>query len=138
MLGIGMGELLVILVIALLFIGPEKLPGAARAIGKGIRQMRGAAENLKQTVEKDADLKDALQTLKKAKASLESDLQSIGGNLLDDGERNGGAPAPPRQAPAGLLGSSGGSGALPEVAHVAKPRYTVEKVARPAKPAAEG
>ena len=97
MLGIGMGELLLILVVALLFVGPEKLPGAARAISKGLRQVRGAAENIKQTVEKDKDLKEALSTLNQARASLQSDLDDIGGKImprLGEGERRAGkAPA---------------------------------------------
>jgi sec-independent protein translocase protein TatB len=125
MLGIGMGELLVILVIALLFVGPEKLPGAARALGKGLKQLRGAAENLKETVEKDKDLKDALNTLKKARASLESEMSSIGGNLLGPPDRGDTASG----APVGLLASSGGSGALDAVTHIKKPRYSIEKLA---------
>src|SRR5687768_11189617 len=64
MMGIGMGELLVILVIALLFVGPEKLPEAAKAIGKGIRQMRKAADNIRETVDNDPELKGAIDQLR--------------------------------------------------------------------------
>ncbi len=132
-----MGELLLILVVALLFVGPEKLPGAARAISKGLRQVRGAAENIKQTVEKDKDLKEALSTLNQARASLQSDLDDIGGKIMPrlgggDGERHGGkAPAAAALASAAGVGSPDSE----PVTRISKPRYTVEKVSKPGKPA---
>lgn len=130
-----MGELLLILVVALLFVGPEKLPGAARAISKGLRQVRGAAENIKQTVEKDKDLKEALSTLNQARASLQSDLDDIGGKImprLGEGERRGGQTS----APAVLASAAGvGSPESEPVTRISKPRYTVEKVSKPGKPA---
>jgi sec-independent protein translocase protein TatA len=39
---IGMGELLVVLVIALIVLGPKRLPDAARSLGRGIREFRTA------------------------------------------------------------------------------------------------
>jgi sec-independent protein translocase protein TatA len=38
--GIGVPELLVILVIALIVLGPKKLPEAGRAMGKGMREFK--------------------------------------------------------------------------------------------------
>ena len=40
--GIGPMELVVILVIALIVLGPKKLPDAGRALGDGIRQFKGS------------------------------------------------------------------------------------------------
>ena len=40
MFGMGMTEILVILVIAVIFLGPDKLPEAASKISKGIRDIR--------------------------------------------------------------------------------------------------
>jgi Tat protein translocase TatB subunit len=42
--GIGLGELLIIAVVALIVLGPERLPEAARALGKGISDFRKAVE----------------------------------------------------------------------------------------------
>lgn len=46
MFGLGIGEIAVILVIALIFIGPKKLPEIARGLGKGIREFQGAVKGI--------------------------------------------------------------------------------------------
>ncbi len=46
MFGLGFGELLVIFLIALIFIGPKKLPELAKGLGKGIRDFQNAAKGL--------------------------------------------------------------------------------------------
>ena len=47
MFGIGMTELLVILVIGLLVIGPKKLPELARSLGKGLAEFRRASTEIR-------------------------------------------------------------------------------------------
>lgn len=42
MFGLGAGEILVVLVLALIFIGPKKLPELAKNLGKGIRDFQNA------------------------------------------------------------------------------------------------
>ena len=44
MFGIGAPELMVILVLALLFVGPDKLPQVAKTLGSGLRDLRRAAD----------------------------------------------------------------------------------------------
>jgi Tat protein translocase TatB subunit len=47
MFGIGMPELLLILALALIVLGPKKLPELARALGKGMAELRRATEEIK-------------------------------------------------------------------------------------------
>ena len=47
MFGIGMPELLLILGLALIVLGPKKLPELAKALGKGIAEFRRATDELK-------------------------------------------------------------------------------------------
>ena len=44
MFGLGFGEVVLILLIALIFIGPKKLPELAKGLGKGIREFQNAAK----------------------------------------------------------------------------------------------
>lgn len=50
MFGIGTPELIIILILALVLIGPKKLPEVARAIGKGLGELRKATDGIKNTV----------------------------------------------------------------------------------------
>lgn len=55
MFGIGMQELMIILVLALLVLGPTKLPSVARTIGKGMREIRRASDDLRTAMMVDLD-----------------------------------------------------------------------------------
>ena len=50
MFGIGTQELIIILVIALLILGPKQLPELAKTIGKGLTELRRAMDGVKDTV----------------------------------------------------------------------------------------
>lgn len=50
MFGIGIPELVIILVIALIVIGPKKLPDLARSLGKGLAEFKRATEDFKHGV----------------------------------------------------------------------------------------
>lgn len=49
MFGMGVGEMMVIAGIALLFLGPKKLPELGSAIGKGIKNFKDGMKNLEIT-----------------------------------------------------------------------------------------
>ena len=63
MFGIGMQELLVIAIVALLIVGPKKLPGLAKTLGKSLSEFRktadGLTDDLKDTVKTDDDTEEA-------------------------------------------------------------------------------
>src|SRR6185295_6401182 len=57
--GLGSTELLFILVIALIFFGPRKLPTLARTMGKGLAEFRKASDDFKRTWEREVALETA-------------------------------------------------------------------------------
>lgn len=58
MFGLGTWELALILVVALIFIGPNKLPDLARNLGKGMREMRRAMAGFEREVQEASRLDD--------------------------------------------------------------------------------
>ncbi len=55
MFGIGMPELLLILAVALIVLGPRKLPEIARSLGRGIAEFRRTTDDMKREMEAAAD-----------------------------------------------------------------------------------
>ncbi len=55
MFGIGLPELLVIVGLALILIGPKKLPELAKSLGKTLGELRKAADDLKETISEEID-----------------------------------------------------------------------------------
>ncbi len=66
MFGMGGSEILVILIVALLFLGPDKLPDAAKTISKGIRDLKKQTRVLQETIENDEHIGGAIRDLKSA------------------------------------------------------------------------
>lgn len=66
MFGIGGSEILVILVVALLFLGPDKLPEAAKTISKGIRDIKKHTRVLQEQIENDERVGGAIRDIKSA------------------------------------------------------------------------
>lgn len=62
MFGIGMPEMLLILVIALIVIGPKKLPDLAKSLGRAFAEFKRATSELKESFEIDSELKDIKTT----------------------------------------------------------------------------
>jgi len=66
MFGIGFPELLLIMAIALIVLGPKRLPDLARALGRGFSEFKKATDELKQTFEAETrEIKRPVEDLSK-------------------------------------------------------------------------
>jgi sec-independent protein translocase protein TatA len=63
---LGMSEIVVILVVALVFLGPKKLPELASGIGKMIRELRKATADIKSEIELDETIRKPVEELREA------------------------------------------------------------------------
>jgi len=59
MFGIGLPEMIIILVVALLVVGPSKLPELARTLGKAFTEFRRMADDVKETLEEEVMKEEA-------------------------------------------------------------------------------
>jgi sec-independent protein translocase protein TatA len=77
---IGLPEILVVLVIALIVFGPKRLPELGRSLGKGIREFKGSVSGENEDDE-DRDMRELQQS--KAKAETEA-VESVEGEVVSD------------------------------------------------------
>jgi Tat protein translocase TatB subunit len=77
MFGIGFPELILIMAIALIVIGPKKLPDLARALGKGMAEFRKATQEIKDSLNFDEELKD----VKDVKDDLVDSISGLSGPM---------------------------------------------------------
>src|SRR6266850_1115456 len=66
---IGMPELIIIFVIALIIFGPRKLPELGRSLGKSLAEFKKASNELKSTLEEEIRLEEQRSTLEASKAT---------------------------------------------------------------------
>ncbi len=66
---IGMPELIIIFVIALIIFGPRKLPELGRSLGKSIAEFKRASNELKSTLEEEIRLEEQKQSLDAARTA---------------------------------------------------------------------
>ncbi len=85
MFGIGLPEMIIIAVVALVFIGPDKLPGVLRSIGKSLVQLKRATSDVRSTVQDEMHkIEDEIE-LKDVRESAQSFNNELGGvaNKMD-------------------------------------------------------
>jgi len=61
-MGLGMGEVVLILVVALIVFGPRKLPELGKSLGQAMAQFRRASEDFKRTWEQEVDIENTRKT----------------------------------------------------------------------------
>jgi sec-independent protein translocase protein TatB len=93
MFGIGLPEMILIMALALIVVGPDKLPDLARSLAKGIMELKKTAEGLKDSFAEEGNpLDDIRPDLEEAAKSLKNNL--LEGSSLDFDELSGGVNPP--------------------------------------------
>lgn len=72
MFGLGMPEILIILAIALIVIGPKKLPDLAKTLGRALGEFKRSAQDFKRSIDVETTVKDINDI-----TSPETDLKEI-------------------------------------------------------------
>lgn len=83
MFDIGFTELLIAFIIALVVLGPEKLPGVARTVGRWSGQARGYLRNLTAELDREAKLADLRKQLDEANKMVRSETQTLKQSVKD-------------------------------------------------------
>lgn len=73
MFGIGFPEMIVILIVALLVVGPDKLPELAKSLAKGVNELRSAMNQIKESLHEET----------KVITSVQDDLRKTAGQMKD-------------------------------------------------------
>lgn len=95
MLNIGPQELLLILVVALVVVGPQRLPELSRSIGKALRSLRAAQDEMRKTVNEVLEP----QVIGEATKDLRSARDEVREALRPDRAGARGAPTTPTTPP---------------------------------------
>jgi len=87
MFDFGLGELLLVGVVALIVIGPERLPKAARMAGNMVGKLQRLVSSVKQELNTQIELEElrkAKQEFESAASQFKDDLKEIGGDTQND------------------------------------------------------
>jgi Tat protein translocase TatB subunit len=95
MFGIGLPELFVILAVALIVLGPQRLPEVARMLGRAYGQLRRASEEFQQTIRQDLAALERQEDINRNKAVAEeirercADLEDLQTAIIQEREGHG-------------------------------------------------
>lgn len=97
MFDIGFTELLVIAVVALVVIGPEKLPGAIRTGSVWVGRLKRSYQDIKREVELEIHNSEVLEKLQRAEAEIKNQINPGIESLIEDSAEA--AHTPGRESP---------------------------------------
>ena len=81
MFGIGGGELILIIFIALMLFGSDKIPEIARAMGKGMAQLKNATNERKSEIQKGAEANGIDTSMKELTSTFSDEVEKVKSNL---------------------------------------------------------
>lgn len=87
MFGMGLSEVIVILIIALLVVGPKKIPDMAKGLGRAMGEFKKATSELKETIETETSIADVKKTLNEISVSVNDTMTNVKTDLTDTTRR---------------------------------------------------
>ena len=81
---IGMPELIIILVIALIIFGPRKLPELGKSLGRSLNEFKKASTDLQNTLEQEIKIEEQKENVAKAKAEEKTASSAFEDDRKDD------------------------------------------------------
>lgn len=81
MFGIGGGELIFIIFIALMLFGSEKIPDVARTMGKAMAQFKNATNDIKSEIQKGVESQGLDASMKELTSTFTDEVEKVKSNL---------------------------------------------------------
>jgi sec-independent protein translocase protein TatA len=81
MFGIGGGELIFIIFIALMLFGSDKIPDVARTMGKAMAQFKNATNEIKSEIQKGAESNGLNTSMKELTSTFTEEVEKVKSNL---------------------------------------------------------
>jgi sec-independent protein translocase protein TatB len=100
MLDVGFSEILLTSAIALIVLGPEKLPKVARQVGNWVGRARAMARQLTEQLEREVSSAEELVNLTKSNMSITADTAKTSAPAAFDTSYTPNIPPPPAEPPA--------------------------------------
>jgi TatA/E family protein of Tat protein translocase len=106
MFGIGVPELLLILAIALIVIGPKKLPDLAKSMGRALNEFKKATKEFKDSMDIDDDINSIKKPFDEINEDIRGALKDSTTKFNTDTDIIDSAPPPPQEKESDLSGKN--------------------------------